>query len=129
MKSLFLAAGLTLGAALSLAGPAAAQAFALTAADDGSEVEIAAGDSFTVALPTKGGVPYAWMIVSDIEPQLAVVNQQNVAVTHGRIGGPANAVFTFEAFQAGTVTLTLGYYPVSGQGEAEQEVSFEVTVE
>ena len=130
MTSLFRAAAFALAAAAMLAAPAAAQeTVALTAADDGSEMALAAGDTLTLALPTKGGVPYVWMITSDIEPQLAVVDQQNVAATPGRLGVATNAVFTFEALQPGTVTLTAGYYPVSGEGDPQQEISIEVTVE
>lgn len=125
MKSFILAA------TLAIAGVSSAYAsaeLALTSADNGTAVEVAAGGTVTLALPSQGGVPYAWTITSEIEPVLSPVSEDKVAVTPGMIGGPANTVFTLSAAQAGTVELSAGYFPFTGGGPAEKTVTVTVTV-
>ncbi len=122
---------LILGLALLLA--AAAPAFAdddgvaVTEADDGTTVDVPSGGTLTLTVGTNGGIPYAWKITSDVAPQLALVNQQTVAVTPGRLGGPANVVFTFSAGDIGETTLTAELLPFGG-GDASRSVSITVDV-
>ena len=108
------------------AAPAFAEV-AVTEADDGGSVEVASGDTLTLAVRTNGGIPYIWKITSNVAPQLSLEGQETVADTPGLPGGGARVVFTFTAAEAGETTLTAGLMPVTG-GEAARSVSITVTV-
>ena len=124
MKS-FLFAVATLFAAIS---PASAQDVAVTAADNGGAVSVASGSTMTLSLPSQGGVPYQWLILSEISPQLDPVDTQTVATNPGMPGGPKNVVWTLQAGEPGTVELTAGYVPFTGEQTPTKTVTVTVTV-
>jgi predicted secreted protein len=122
MKHLVLALGVLLAAA----APAVAQV-AVSDADDGGTVAVVAGEALTLSVPINGGAPYAWKITADGSPQLAFTGEGRVAQKPGLIGGPANAVFSFTAAEAGETTLTAALLPVSG-GDPARTVTIRVNV-
>jgi predicted secreted protein len=117
---------LALALLLAAAAPAAAQV-ALSDADDGTTVAVVAGETLTLSVPINSGVPYAWKITSDGSPQLSFASERRVAQKPGLIGGPANAVFSFTAAEAGETTLTAALVPVTG-GDPARTVSIHVNV-
>ena len=126
MKSFLTVAALLLGTALSPVATAAD--FAITQADHGSTIQMAAGDTLSLALPTAGGVPYAWTLVTDTAPLLVLISQDKVARTPGMIGGPTDAVFKFSAAAPGSAQLTLAYLPFTGDAGAAQTVTYIVNI-
>lgn len=113
---------------IAIAAPASAENLALTAADNGTTVSVASGSTFTFALPSQGGVPYAWSIISDISPHLDPLGTETVAATPGLAGGPKNVVWTLQANQPGTVELTAGYIAFTGDQTPTKTVSVTVNV-
>ncbi|BCW89703.1 hypothetical protein sos41_28690 [Alphaproteobacteria bacterium SO-S41] len=131
MKSLLLATVFVLAAAATpafAADPAAVAPVALTPAETGTAVSVATGGTLTLTLPARGGVPYAWEVTSVVEPQLIAQGQETVAKIPGRAGGPADVVITFSADAPGTVELTAGLFPFTGEKTAVQTVTYTVTV-
>lgn len=117
---------LVLALVLLTAAPASAQV-AVSDADDGATIAIVTGETLTFSVPVSGGIPYAWKLASDGAPQLSFTGERRVAQKPGMMGGPANAVFSFTAAEAGEANLTAALLPVTG-GDPTRTVTIHVTV-
>jgi predicted secreted protein len=107
--------------------PALADDVSLSDADNGSTVDVTRGSTVTLAVPTSGGIPYAWKLSGDGSPQLSLVGQQDQPATPGLAGGAATILFTLTAEEAGTATLIAELLPFNG-GNAAKTVSITVNV-
>lgn len=107
-----------------------------TAADDQSEVSVAAGETFDIVLETCPSCGYHWELVKGAEP-ISLTEEDNVTLTseetverpheEGLVGGNADYVAHFKANRPGGLSIELGYIP-PGATEAEESVIISVNV-
>ena len=98
--------------------------------DPSQSIEATAGSDFTIVLDSNPTTGYHWELIG--EPDANVVQfiskdykpDEPVLVGSGGVD-----VLTFQALAAGTVQITLGYYPPSNDPvEPQQSVTFDVIV-
>jgi inhibitor of cysteine peptidase len=104
------------------------QKLALTAADNGSQVEVAVGQQILVTLDGNPSTGYSWD-VKDLETSLLeqVGEAKFESSAPSLVGSGGTQTLTFKALQAGTTTLTLVYHR-PWETEVEPIDTFSVTV-
>lgn len=103
--------------------------------DDGTEVDVATGSSFDVALVICRGSGYSWQVVT--EPDTAVLSLTGQGDTEPpqvtdengapMVGGMGEHVFHYEVVGEGIATIELGYVPPAG-GEPEETFTLTVNI-
>lgn len=86
----------------------------LTEADTGKPVDLTAGQTLVVTLPSNPTTGYAWTVAQNGAPQLVQQGDGKGVYTQdagsaGMAGAGGSEAFTFRADQAGSTTLTLNY--------------------
>jgi inhibitor of cysteine peptidase len=104
------------------------QKLALTAADKGSQVEVAVGQKILVTLDGNPSTGYSWD-VKELETSLLeqVGEAKFESNAPSLVGSGGTQTLTFKALQAGTTTLTLVYHR-PWETEVEPIDTFSVTV-
>jgi len=99
----------------------------LTADDNGGQVEVKAGEEFTVVLNGNPSTGYTWEAVDLDAAMLELVGDPEfVSDSPGLVGAGGTLTLTFKALQAGTTTLNLVYH--RSWEDAEPADTFSVTV-
>lgn len=104
------------------------QPLALTAENNGGQVEVKAGEEFTVSLAGNPSTGYTWEVI-DLDPALfeLVGEPEFVSDSPDLIGSGGSLTLTFKALQAGTATLSLVYHR-PWETDVEPIDTFSVTV-
>lgn len=107
-KTLFFA---TLALILVLTTACTPTAVQLTADDNGGQVEVKAGEEFTVVLNGNPSTGYTWE-AKDLDTTMfeLVGDPEFVSDSPGMVGAGGTLTLTFKALQAGTATLNLVYH-------------------
>ena len=103
----------------------------LTDVDDGTSVQLANGGTLIIALPSNPSTGYSWSVAESSDPQLELQGEPAfvpAGSTTPVVGAGGTEVFTFEAVDTGTATLTLGYRRPF-EPNASPEDTFSITVE
>jgi inhibitor of cysteine peptidase len=82
----------------------------LTAADDGSRLDMATGQQLRVVLDANPTTGYAWAIDGELPPQLEQVGEAEFGRSSDAIGAGGTEVWTFEAVEPGEGRLALKYW-------------------
>lgn len=101
---------------------------ALTIADHGGQVELAAGDLIVVTLEGNPSTGYTWE-VQDLDTSMFEMVGEPVfeSSSPGLVGAGGTLTLTFKALQPGTATLNLVYHR-PWETEVEPADAFSVTV-
>lgn len=103
---------------------------ALTEDDSGTAVVLQAGDQLTVRLVSNASTGYQWVVVDEGPLAQAGDPVYEQSESDNVVGAAGAEVFTFDAPEAGTGTLTLEYRRSwETTAPAEQTWSVDVTVE
>jgi len=87
-----------------------AQEMSLDKSADGSSLEIAAGESFTVTLESNITTGYCWSLLEGDESIVALVEQEYLAPENEQgIGAGSYEVWRFAGAAAGTTLIRMGY--------------------
>jgi inhibitor of cysteine peptidase len=103
----------------------------ITDSDDGATVQLADGGTLIVALPSNPTTGYSWSVSERSSPQLELQGEPRfvpAGSTTPVVGAGGTEVFTFEAVDTGTATLTLEYRRPFEPGAAPED-TYSVTVE
>ena len=124
-KTFFLA--ILIGVILIITG-CGSQQTKLTAADNGRQLEVKAGQQFIIELEGNPSTGYTWE-TKDLDAGMfqQIGDAKFTSANPGLAGASGTLSLTFEAIQAGTTTLTLVYHR-SWETNVEPINTFTVTV-
>jgi inhibitor of cysteine peptidase len=93
-------------------------------------LEVEAGETFDLVVPSNPSTGYHWEILPDADPNLVEFVAQNYFAEQPVIPGSGGMeVWTFRALNIGETTIALGYYPPGDANEPEETVVFSLAVE
>ena len=99
----------------------------LTEADDGSSIELQAGDMLEIALPGNPTTGFQWEIKSVNKDILQPVGEQKFEPSSNAVGSGGSVTLSFEAKTPGQTKLELIYHR-SFEANVAPIQTFEVTV-
>jgi inhibitor of cysteine peptidase len=109
-------------------GPAAGRQTNLTDKDNGQTITLVKGDTLVLSLPCNpGSTGYVWRVMEINDGVLKQQGMYQFKAGEAAIGAPGTCVFTFQALDAGSSSLKLGYKRWWDEG-MKPEQTFEVTV-
>ncbi|MFW6136221.1 MAG: protease inhibitor I42 family protein [Chloroflexota bacterium] len=103
-------------------------AVTLHARDDGSQVELAEGQSLVISLEGNPTAGCTWETVEYDEQILRQVGEPSFTPESDALGAPGTQVLRFEAVGEGRTTLRLVYHRPWEDAEPERTFSVEVVV-
>jgi inhibitor of cysteine peptidase len=97
--------------------------------DPAKQLEAAAVNEFKIVIAANPSTGYHWELAGELDEEIVqFVSREYRAGKPVMPGSGGVDVWTFKAVAAGETTITLGYYPPSSGEEAEQVVTFSLTV-
>ena len=124
MKKILLLAGLLV---LAACAQTAGEPLRLTPEDDGSSVEVPAGQTFEVVLPGNPTTGFTWEVEEMDASLLRLAGEPTFDAESDLLGAGGEMTLRFQALQAGESPLRLIYHQPFEEGVAP-EATFGVTV-
>jgi len=102
----------------------------VTLADDGSEIDVAAGELLKVELVVQGGTGYDWHNDGLDRDHLELVETATEQISDKRpAGGPVKKTWLFKAVASGGTELNMAYYRVwEGNGSSSKRFKIKLNI-
>ena len=93
-------------------------------------ITLKAGQAFDIVLPSNSSTGYRWQVVGELDTNVVQLVEQDYIAQQPVIPGSGGVdVWTFQAVNAGDITIELGYYPPSNDAVPDETVTFSIHVE
>jgi len=97
--------------------------------DPSRQLEAAAGNEFKLVIDSNPTTGYQWELMGELDKSVVeFVSKDYKADASQAVGSGGKDVWVFKAVASGEAEITLGYYPPDPSAEAQQTVTFKVTV-
>lgn len=97
--------------------------------DPAKQLEAAVGGEFKIVIAANPSTGYHWELMGELDESVVQFISREYRADEPVMPGSGGVdVWTFKALAAGESTIVLGYYPPSTGEEAEQIVTFTLTV-
>ena len=101
----------------------------LSEGDNGRQLELAKGQTFSLALSANPSTGYTWEVAELDTGVVSPVGESEFLPSSGLIGAPGTMMMRFQAAGAGQTTLKLVYHrPWENATEPAQTFSLQITV-
>lgn len=108
---------------------AADQPAEIQISDPSKQLEATAGNEFKLVIDSNPTTGYHWELMGELDKSVVeFVSKDYKADATQAVGSGGKDVWVFKAVAAGEAEITLGYYPPDASAEAQQTVTFKVTV-
>lgn len=100
----------------------------ITAADDGTTIQVAEGDTIEATVESSAGIPFTWRVL-DLDDQVLVQvpgSGEDPVTGADMPGGKQAYAFLFDVEGTGTSPLTIGLVSITDESDVAQRLSVTV---